>query len=78
MRTFSRFVKLSLPSSTPHLLKRSGISRALLFLRCFRMVPNVGAFSVKEDTPMKCFLRDMLATVVSTILAAVVVRLLNL
>ena len=32
----------------------------------------------KEDIPMKRFLRDVLVTAVSTILAAVVVRLLNL
>ena len=32
----------------------------------------------KEDIPMKRFLRDVLVTVVATILAAVVVRLLNL
>lgn len=38
----------------------------------------VGAFSEKEDTPMKHFLRDVLAAFVAAVLAALVIRLLNL
>lgn len=41
-------------------------------------MPDVGMSFVKEDTPMKHFLRDVLAAFVAAVLAAVVVRLLNL
>lgn len=41
-------------------------------------LPDVGHILRKEDIPMKRFLRDVLAAFVAAVLAAVVVRLLNL
>ena len=42
------------------------------------MPRRVGAIFRKEDRPMKHFLRDVLAALAAAILAAVVIRLLNL
>lgn len=52
------------------------------FLRCggygFLVSGSRGRVLRKEDTPMKHFLRDVLAAFVAAVLAALVIRLLNL